>query len=251
MIENSIGGGGQDKLFHVYTTGLSNWQSQEGNQNIIEKWNSEVIVNIIKLIPTEYKICFRHFDPLVSIDLINISNEERLKEIDRIKTFLLQNFEDDRVIGSVFIDKYLNLEELIPPYIILDFAHIFVYTDTMHTVQKIIETPSGEFKGDGQDLLINSVRFGFIGDPNPLQLAKSKIFEIQEDGTVKSYIDKMIEINNNNGFTNPDDRIFKFNSINPDEIIYDIKNKIIDNVKQMFPVYEPVQDIIPSIYISL
>lgn len=117
----------------------------------------------------------------------------------------------------------------------------------MYTVQKIIETPQGEFQGDGKDLLINSVRFGFIGDPNPLELAKSKIFEIQEDGTVKSYIDKMIEINNKNGFTNPDGRIFKFNSINPDEIIYDIKNKIINNVIQIIPAYEPEPDIIQSI----
>ena len=230
-LRNQLGG---DVYFNVYTTGLSNWQSTEGDQNILKKWNSGIRENIVKLIPEKFGINFIHYDPFITYDEtgneVKIIGDDRETEIKRITGMLSSDFTNKRVKSSIFIDDYLDLENLRSPYIILDIAHIFVYPNTINIVQKMKETPSG-FEGDGENLLINSVRFGFIGDKGSFNLAKSKLFEVLDDGSVITYIDKMIEINNmavtGGEGKGEDERIYKFNPINPADIIYEIKNKVL------------------------
>lgn len=208
----------QPFFFHIYTTGLGNWQDftsekeekspvQHNDQNLIKIWNQDVREHIFSLVPDQFKIKLYHYDPLT------YSNDQAsLKKY--VKTNLIVTEKAiSRVDSSEFIAKNLDITNLQEPYIILDIAALFRYEPSkIHTVQ-YHKLENGKWLL-GKELTLNSVRFGFMGDINPRLLAKTKLFEVTQDGQVLTYIDKMIQIN-------AQQQVYKFDPHSPSHLILD------------------------------
>lgn len=224
-LKNQTGGSSlvtntENNIFTIYTTGLYDSGS---NTNLIDLWNSDVRDNIISLIPENFRIKFIHYDPLVvwNLDKAKFEKIENQGTITTIKNELedilqKKDMENNRVIESIFINEYFDINNinLEKPYIILDIAHLFLYENKVKTVKKLDRSDNREYN-------INSVRFGYIGDGGiPLILAKSKLFEINNNGEVITYIDKMI----NSGI--------KFDGVYPSGVIQNIYNEIKKKIKE-------------------
>ena len=216
-LKEKIGGNG---IFTIYTTGLSNWLSflnknNDTNQYLINIWNDGVRDNIINLVPNKFKINFIHYDPL--LELVNngkkkIEGPVKILALNYIsENLVVKDYTNDRVNESIFIDDYINFENLNEPYIILDIAHVFIYPLKLNTVK---------FPNDNKELNINSVRFGFLGDPISILMTKSKIFTVNDNGTITTYIDKIIELKEKG-----------YKDIYEERVPSDIIAKILKNIK--------------------
>ena len=224
-LKNQIGGSSlvnnnENSIFTIYTTGLYDSGS---NTNLIDLWNSDVRDNIISLIPENFRIKFIHYDPLVvwNLDKAKFEKIENQGKITTIKSELevilqKKDMENNRVIESIFINEYFDINNinLEKPYIILDIAHLFLYENKVKTVKKLDRSDNREYN-------INSVRFDYIGEGGiPLILAKSKLFEVNNNGQVLTYIDKMIS----NGI--------EFGGDYPSKVIQNIYNEIKKKIKE-------------------
>lgn len=230
--------------FNIYTTGLSNWQSYgQDNQNLIRIWNNGIRESIINLIPANFQIKLYHYDPLLNIEAglyKKINNADRKHSIDYINhNLILNDYTNNRVNNSIFIDNKLNLETIQTPYIILDIAHIFIYPRKRKTVRQILSRRSY-----GEELILNSVRFGFIGDELSLYLAKSNIFKVTEDGQVITYIDKMIDINNKEEKKDSGQKSYDFDPTYPLGLLEDIYRKIVGLIERKIKEIKEVDSII-------
>lgn len=209
----------ENNIFTIYTTGLYD----SGNKNLINLWNTDVRDNIISLIPKNFRIKFIHYDPLIvwNLDKAKFEKIENQGTITTIKNEIedilqKKDMENNRVIESIFINEYFDINNinLEKPYIILDIAHLFLYKNKVKTVKKLDRSDNREYN-------INSVRFGYIGERGiPLILAKSKLFEVNNNGEVITYIDKMISSGIN------------FEGRYPSGVIQNIYNEIKKKIKE-------------------
>jgi hypothetical protein len=237
-LKNQTGGtslvnNNENSIFTIYTTGLYD----SSNKNLINLWNSDVRDNIISLIPENFRIKFIHYDPLVvwNNDKAKFEKIENQGTITTIKSELedilqKKDMENNRVTESIFTNEYFDINKinLEKPYIILDIAHLFLYENKVKTVKKLDRSDNIEYN-------INSVRFGYIGEGGiPLILAKSKLFEVNNNGQVITYIDKMI----NSGI--------KFNGIYPSDAIQNIYNEIIKQIKKNIFNFTGIKDTVDN-----
>jgi len=169
----------ESNIFYLYTTGILDWMN---HGQLFDRWNMEIRTHIINLIPNKYKVIIHHYDPLhVEPNELNIQ-----------KNILISNDKrNNRVLDSFFHnEKFPFTHEL--PYIILDFAHIFYYTHNKHIVKTNTIYESSEPIIEKN---LYCVRFGYVGSKNDIENSPSqyKIFEVNYDGSITTYIDKMIE----------------------------------------------------------
>jgi hypothetical protein len=199
---------------------LANWQDftskedekspvQHNDQNLIKIWNQDVREHIFSLVPDQFKIKLYHYDPLT------YSNDQDRLEKNIKNNLIVTERTISRVDSSEFIVKNLDITNLQEPYIILDIAALFRYEPSkIHTVQ-YHKLDDGKWLL-GKKLTLNSVRFGFMGDINPRLLAKTKLFEVTQDGQVLTYIDKMIQIN-----AQQQGKVYDFDPHSPSHFILD------------------------------
>jgi len=173
-------------MFVIYTTGIFNYGNQK--DSYVKLWKQ--IYDKIKLkIPQKQKIIVEHYE---SQKYFNYDDEKELLSIPNSHI----NHEPFR------IDK-INLH-----HIVVDFAHIFKYTDFKNTV-KLNNTTypkiCDEYKKHPETMFkINSVYTGYFADIdlNNNTTSKHKMldlllssFDVDDNNNVYTYIDKMIDKN--------------------------------------------------------
>jgi len=214
-----------EQVFHIYTTGIINWANdahREDGHNLIRSWVNSTRNNIIDRVPPHFKISIHHYDPLYSGSNQPIGEPDRMHIITQINDNLLeQDRQHPRVVNVEFLDKPLDLQqiqEIQLPYIIVDLAHIFLYPPIPFTV-----SIGGHYEeATCENMQINSLRFGYLGDPISFALSISDIVHIGDDGNVETWIDRMITT----------DRVPKdYNQLYPHDVIVNIHSKIIRNIE--------------------
>jgi hypothetical protein len=175
--------------FIIYTTGLSNGlnalYNNSSEQNIAKIYN-ELKLNLFGQIPDKFKIIIRHYDP-ISIDSYNC-DDLKIKKLRENISYLKAVSKDDKnhpsVISSKFIQSKLPLDKIniMYPHIILDFAHIFTYTNNPETLIH------GKYYNESKQTIcrdFNVLRFGFLGNNiSKAIFASDKLFNVDNDGNV-------------------------------------------------------------------
>ena len=239
-----------NNTYNIFTTGIVNWfVFNDPEQNLIEFWNQEFKDFIISKIPSDFtEIKIYHYDPILTIlegNLIKLSEGSQRNEIkDYVYVNLIpKDFATDRVNHSEFNDTRLDInriQTINQPYIVLDFAHIFSYIQIPNYVTY------ANYYGEGlnQDpLQLNVLRTGFIGNGFGRNFSKANTFRINQDGSLYTYINKMIDLEIDYNINEPQ-KYFE-------EIVEEVNNLIIDNIKamkgaNMYQIQHIIDEIKPS-----
>lgn len=221
------GGAVVPEVFHIYTTGIVNWGNnlnREDRHNLIRSWVVSTRNNMIERVPSNFRISIHHYDPLYGDSNKPIGEPDRTRIITQVNDDLVeQDRQHPRVVNVEFLDQPLNLEvlkQIQRPHLIVDLAHIFLYPPIPFTVS--IGGHYGE--ATSENMQINSLRFGYLGDSISFALSTSDIVRIGEDGNVETWIDRMIttgRVPEDYSPNYPDDIINKTN----DRIIRGIEDK--------------------------
>jgi hypothetical protein len=221
---------GGANTFYIYTTGFAD----NGTNSVANEWVSSFREKILSLIPAKYdKIVILHSDPLMDVE-----PALRMRTIELTKELLMSDFLNERVIQSEFTTEPINFRSLhrkhqSRDYIVIDCAHIFLYIGI-----KIVQ--NADTYGRANDQLglspfpLNCIYPGFIPNkdingemyvPNNI-LSTLNLFIVNEDGSIITYIDKLISNNISYEPHNPD--MFILN------IYKKIKRPIIDKWRSKF-----------------
>lgn len=240
-----------NNTYNIFTTGIVNWFGfDDDEQNLINFWNNELKNIIISKIPSNFtEIKIYHYDPILTIfegNLIQLPEGSQRNEIkDYVdKNLILNDKATDRVNHSEFIDTRLDIDtvqEIGQPYIVLDFAHIFRYIQ----IPNYVTYANYYREGLNQEpLSLNVLRTGFIGNGFGRDFSKANTFRINPDGSLYTYIDKMIDLEIDYNIDEPQ-KYFE-------EIVKDVNNLIIDKIKElkgvdsMFKVQHIINEVKPS-----
>ena len=176
-------------IMRIYTTGLVNGlhalPSDHTEQNIAKIYN-ELKQIIFKQIPTRFRIIIRHYDPI----LIDKWDDSKMRKLHENINYLEAISKDDEtyssVISSKFIQTELPLSEInnIYPHIILDFAHIFTYTNNSNTIEH------GKYYNEFNPTIhtgFNVLRFGFLGNYISKGIfASNNLIKINHDNSIQT-----------------------------------------------------------------
>jgi hypothetical protein len=221
------GGNGEENVFTVYTTGIADW----GNLNLIKLWHSEIKPLILSKILPAYNIKIIHYDPLKGIS-----------------TELLDGATQNNFYNYVFDDNIMRLhkneefhEEYFPirdipgdTHIIVDFAHIFEYTNRPGEVFVSDPKLSQQEKMRRQRIKLHSIYLGYLGrsdNKNGIPVKnilniKSLVFPFYITPTRRlfTYIDHMIIHQQS------------FDTLYPNDLLFEYCANIINyHVRQIFP----------------
>jgi hypothetical protein len=205
-IQNIQKGGA--KTFYIYTTGFAD----NGSNSVANEWVRAFREKILSLIPAKYdEIVILHSDPLMDID-----GDLRMRTIKEANELLMSDFLNDRVKQSEFTTEPINFrslhrKHLSRDYIVIDCAHIFLYID-----RKIVKN-ANTYDGVVNEQIgvspfpLNCIYPGFIANrdingeiyvPNNI-LSTCDLFIVNEDGSIITYIDKLIMNKIGNDPNNP------------------------------------------------
>jgi len=171
-----------EKIFNIYTTGICNWGNFNDDQNLVQSWKIYCRDQIISHIPDYYKIHIYHYDPI-----LESSDQNKKKIIKYINKHLIPfDLKHKRVKVSEFHPLEFNHNLINLPNIIIDLAHIYTFhNDLMNKVSFYNENNSEIFN-------LNVLRFGFVPNMKISQLfLKNKLFDVDEEGNVRTYIDML------------------------------------------------------------
>lgn len=173
---------GESDIFHIYTTGILD----SGNVcSILNVWKNNVRRRIIDKIKPHYKtINIHHYD---------------MHPIDNISKLFMDQLNLDE--NSNFVNEKLNLDIIQKNHIIVDFAHIFKYIKPGHVRlnEYILEVYDTEYKKKEEELNLNVIYFGYIGEKQITDKGFScsyivnndEFLEIKKDRKIVTYIDKL------------------------------------------------------------
>ena len=216
-----------NEIFTIYVTGIADWCDGTKPSNLMIVWNRVFRNHILSLVPARFKhIHIIHHDILESLidgKLQIRPSEERVIISNFINDYIIK--EDNKIpkVVSVFNNSYLPLDRLekrIPSYILLDLAHAFEYTEKI-----------GYMKLDDKEYKINRLHERYYGDDIE-GIKYYKYFHVNEDNTVVSYYDKLIE----SGLPCGIDDLIPIPSFNIDSI--KLEKHIIKNLRE----YKMYQD---------
>lgn len=229
-----------NEIFTIYVTGIADWCDGTKPSNLMIVWNRAYRNHILSLIPDRFKhIHIIHHDILESIidgKLQIRPSEERVKISNFINDYIIK--EDNKIpkVVSVFNDSYLPLDRLekrIHSYILLDLAHAFEYTDKI-----------GYMKLDDKEYKINRIFYRYHGNDIELTIYP-KYFHINDDNSVISYYDKLLEVGL---YVVP---IFDINTIKFDEhIIKSLKGYKMSDEKNVDITMDYLNTLITKIYLD-
>ncbi len=223
---NNKQNGGTKKIFYLYTTGIADGDNLQYSANT---WITIYRSSILRNIHSSFNnIIIRHYDPLMWED----SEDIKCKLISKINKKIIKDdirFSNiDRTINSEFICGTINFSTINFPHLILDMAHIFNYLPN-----KQIQLNNHYGKSSNKKFNnIKSVYTGWCGEKQLVDdfskqfIAASDFVIIEEDGSVKTYIDRIIYLNYN--------KTYFFNSFNPENTIMSLFFNIKDRSSVMF-----------------
>jgi hypothetical protein len=199
---------GGAKTFYIYTTGFAD----NGSNSVANEWVRAFREKVLSLIPAIYdEIVILHSDPLMDID-----PALRMRTIEEANELLMSDFTNDRVNSSEFTTEPINFSSLhrkhdSRDYIVIDCAHIFSYIDI-----KIVRNANTYGRANEEIGLspfpLNCIYPGFIPNrdingeiyvPNNI-LSTCDLFIVNKDGSIITYIDKLIMNNIGHDPNNPD-----------------------------------------------
>lgn len=179
----------KNNIIRIYTTGLSNGLNALYNdhteQNIAKIYN-ELKQTIFEQIPTRFTIIIRHYDPILTDNWDNLKMIKLHENISYLESISKDDEKHKYVISSKFIQTKLPLSEInnISPHIILDFAHIFTYTNNSNTVEH------GKYYNDFNPTIhsgFNVLRFGFLGNYISKGIfASDNLIKINDDNSIQT-----------------------------------------------------------------
>lgn len=178
------------RLFTIITTGILNWgtSTDEGDQNLISLWiRNRVLSNLIQYLPNYFQIEVRHLDPLFNL-------EDKMTPLSpELKTNIRNLIENDnrleRVYQSRFSQQPFNPEYILvnnlidSPYLVFDFSHLFRFTDRPGSVI---------FRPYQQRVMIPVIRVSPWNDFGRRVMGNGKLLEVDREGGVTTFIDKLI-----------------------------------------------------------
>jgi hypothetical protein len=186
----------KENIFNIYTTGIANFGLLESDQNLVVSWKLDCRNNIINNIPKQYSINIYHYDPLlVSMTRNEEQTNESKKKIKKYinKHLLPADLKHKRVKYSNFFCQRFTPDVIEGPYIIFDMAHLFKFKENkMNTVSY-----TSVYNENSQELLnLNVLRVGFVANMEiSKHLLENKLFNVEEDGSVNTYVDMLIFMN--------------------------------------------------------
>jgi hypothetical protein len=223
-----------NNTFVIYTSGIANWVDVD---TIIKNWiGYNILNNILTLIPDTYtNIKLRHYEPLY----YGVENAKKIhpSQVKKIKDLLQNNdLKYDRVTQSLFFPESLPDIKMTKDYLIIDFAHIFQYTNQIGIVKL-----AGHYnENDLFEKKLKTVYIGFIGNPIDENLngdivshgiILNNFFKVLDNGQVETYIDKMIQMNYDFDPKYPQDKI--------NHIINNVKKNLMNKWRE---IYDKVDD---------
>lgn len=181
-----------DKIFYIYTTGITDWNDMKKTPTI---WNTIILESVLKSIPDSFtKIVIAHYDPLYDQNDVPIQEPVRKQTKQNMNTYVVANDKKkstfNRSVQSSFNDKVLEPTEIKNPHIILDFSHYVLEYDAKEKVKMV---------GSGKK--IKGLYIGYVGEIQPVEYtgyntvyqAENNFFSVSDNGTVTTYIDKLME----------------------------------------------------------
>jgi len=204
-LKNKIGGMMEEdeNTFYIYTLGILNWGQLD---TILAYWDNSFFAHICSLIPPRFtKIVIIHCDIIQPIMDWNITREEAVELFSGREG--VDKSKDTRIIRSTFQTEPLNYEEIrtITPYILIDFAGVFRYTNVI-----ITPTPEGSTQcyiweqnvAPTSFINLNIIRFGYTGDDemenqtnriNNRMIGLTKLFKVNPDNTITTFFNKFLD----------------------------------------------------------
>ena len=190
LFEKENGSTGQDQTnkptFYLYTTGLGCW----GDNGIMEFWHNKLRDSILAQIPESFQVVIVHFDPLMDMLRPNTRIENYYPVKQTIEDLAQNDMSHKRVSASYFLPEFFDHNQVEKLHLVIDFAHLYRYT----SLGKV--TKMNEDEDEEDEITLNAIYFGFVGTNEVLAsrvLSLSKLIEIDEAGSVTTYIDKLIE----------------------------------------------------------
>ena len=181
----------EENIFNLYTTGIGNWlEAYEGNtsnQNIsqyYELFKENIFSQIFTNFPG-YQIAISHYDPLIIDEISQDKVDLQEKNLKFIKELCVNESQLPGIISSNFYDLEFNenVVDTSEPHIILDFAHIFSYTENPDIQQ--LGLFYHQDKSNLRNIVnLNVLRFGFLGDIISQAIFRVNPLFIVESGTI-------------------------------------------------------------------
>jgi hypothetical protein len=172
-----------NNAFTIYTTGIGDWRSDK----LVHLWVRELRNFIISKIPSIFDINIMHFDPLLKITNSHDINENENNNLINFYNQTLKKNKNCRIIDEVFIMDYFPFQSLNPFHIVLDFAHIFHYTDQPGEV--LCNANNKKYK-------LHSIYLGYLGNDFEYKEKRKSAqyfpFYVSDQGQVITYIDFLI-----------------------------------------------------------
>ena len=184
------------KVFSIFTTGIADWCNLE---TILPYFYNTLLPHIKKIIGNDYNIEIIHSDILQGgNELVEMNKAKKDKCIKDI-ILMINKETKGNVIRNEFTHESLNFSGIPKENsLLLDFAHIFLYTSKPGSVLSSIDNKVYE---------IPCLRFGYVGEwkdykdhnfntiPYHILPNKFHLFEINhQSGKVTTFIDKLIRL---------------------------------------------------------
>jgi len=229
-------------VFHIYTTGIINWGTieEDNPHNLINRWNNGVRQSIIDKIPKKFNIEIHHYDLMLRVSK---DPPDKLQDINQyiVDRLIPCDNQNTRVNSSEFIVNSFNSTLINRPYLVFDMAHVYSFLPRVATVKNnnlySIPSDSNQPENEDEQIELHVLRTGFMGDVIPFELAKSDSFRIFDDGTVRTFVDQIIE---SSEYTLEEyDEPYDFIENIMKKIKRKLENKIIEYTdKKLFEIYE-------------
>lgn len=240
-------------LFHIYTTGIADYGKID---TIIKEWNTNTFKHVLNHFEGDYTFNVIHSDILDNPNNMFFDIDKEILE-ENIRTELVSDFELKKindelyknVLSITFTTNELDLQSIYDsniPYIIIDFAHVYTYTNNFNIVYPTYIGSNSDEKYENmcERKIISKLRF----------------FKINKDtNEVISYAHKLIknfDIPNNIDMEHhPDDMFFniltqiKKNTMTSLFAIFtdgSLRNVIFNEIDKMFT-FDIINDIMENI----
>ena len=134
---------------------------------------------------TSYQISISHFDPLIIEEISQEKVDLQEKNIEFIKELSVKERQLPGIISSNFYDLEFNenVVDISEPHLILDFAHIFSYTENPD-IQQLGVFYHQDRSNSRNIVNLNVLRFGFLGDIIAQVIFRVNPLFIVENGSI-------------------------------------------------------------------
>lgn len=170
----------RSEIFLIKTTGCAD--ATEGLHyypGLLYILLNTIIPNLLSQLPQHFtQVIIQHHDILLDKEKYHINKLYFVQYLNQI----IQSYEhklDERIVHHSFTDKPLDIQQIDCPHFVIDMAHIFHYGHSKQIINNDLH----------KSYYFNCIYIGW----NNEKFANKKLYEINQDGSVRTYIDCMFE----------------------------------------------------------